>query len=181
MLNAVFLFILFALFTFGSFTVSYFILIPVWQYALVLLLTLILLGLVSVMDKRTELGITYLGKILGLKRFIEVAEKDRLEMMVKDDPTYFYKILPYAYVLNVSDVWSKKFESIAIEQPSWYSGPNTHFNAFIFMHSFNQTLNHMNQVMTSIPQRSGTGGGGFGGGGGGFSGGGFGGGGGGSW
>ncbi|HET6784990.1 MAG TPA: DUF2207 domain-containing protein [Erysipelotrichaceae bacterium] len=181
MLNAVFLFILFALFTFGSFTVSYFILIPVWQYALVLLLTLILLGLVSVMDKRTELGITYLGKILGLKRFIEVAEKDRLEMMVKDDPTYFYKILPYAYVLNVSDVWSKKFESIAIEQPSWYSGPNTHFNTFIFMNSFNHTLSNMNQVMTSIPQRSGTGGGGFGGGGGGFSGGGFGGGGGGSW
>lgn len=181
MTNTVFLFIVFAIYTFGSFMAAYFTSIPIWQYVLVYLLTLILLGLVSVMDKRTELGINYLGRILGLKHFIEVAEKDRLEMLVHDDPSYFYKILPYAYVLNVSDVWSKKFESIAIEQPSWYSGPNVHFNTFIFMNSFNRTLSNMNQVMNSIPQRSGTGGGGFGGGGGGFSGGGFGGGGGGSW
>ena len=179
--NAVFLFIVFALFTFSSYIASYFIRIPIWQFALVYVLTLILIGLVSVMDKRTDLGTSYLGKIIGLKHFIEVAEKDRLEMLVHDDPTYFYKILPYAYVLNVSDVWSKKFESIAIEQPSWYAGPNTHFNTFLFMNSFNRTLSNMNQVMNTIPQRSGSGGGGGGGGGGGFSGGGFGGGGGGSW
>lgn len=181
MTNAVLLFIVFALYTIGIFALAYNIFIPIWQFALVYVLTIILLALVSVMDKRTELGTSYLGKILGLKHFIEVAEKDRLEMLVHDDPTYFYKILPYAYVLNVSDVWSKKFESIAIEQPTWYAGPNTHFNTYLFMHSFNRTLSNMNQVMNSVPQRSGTGGGGFGGGGGGFSGGGFGGGGGGSW
>ncbi len=181
MTNAVFMFIAIMLFVFGSFAGSWALEIPTWQYVFVLLLTFVLVGLVSVMDKRTDLGIEYLGKIIGLKRFIEVAEKDRLEMLVHDDPTYFYKILPYAYVLNVSDVWSKKFESIAIEQPSWYSGPNTHFNTYLFMNSFNRTLSNMNQVMTSIPQKSGSGGGGFGGGGGGFSGGGFGGGGGGSW
>lgn len=181
MTNAVFMFIAFMVFVFATFAGSLSLLIPTWQYVLSLLFTLILVGLVSVMDKRTDLGIDYLGKIIGLKRFIEVAEKDRLEMLVHDDPTYFYKILPYAYVLNVSDVWSKKFESIAIEQPSWYYGPNTHFNTYLFMNSFNRTLSNMNQVMNSVPQRSGSGGGGFGGGGGGFSGGGFGGGGGGSW
>lgn len=181
MTNAVFIFIAFMVFVFATFAGSLALLIPTWQYVLSLLFTLILVGLVSVMDKRTDLGIDYLGKIIGLKRFIEVAEKDRLEMLVHDDPTYFYKILPYAYVLNVSDVWSKKFESIAIEQPSWYYGPNTHFNTYLFMNSFNRTLSNMNQVMNSVPQRSGSGGGGFGGGGGGFSGGGFGGGGGGSW
>ncbi len=181
MSNAVFMFIVTMIFILGSFVASIALLIPTWQYVLSLIFTIILVGLVSVMDKRTDLGIEYLGKIMGLKHFIEVAEKDRLEMLVHDDPTYFYKILPYAYVLNVSDVWSKKFESIAIEQPSWYSGPNTHFNTYLFMNSFNRTLTNMNQVMTSVPQRSGSGGGGFGGGGGGFSGGGFGGGGGGSW
>lgn len=181
MTNAVLLFIVFMIYTLGTFALAFSIQVPVWQYVLVYLLTIVLLVLVSVMDKRTELGSEYLGKILGLKSFIEVAEKDRLEMLVHDDPTYFYKILPYAYVLNVSDVWSKKFESIAIEQPSWYYGPNTHFNTFLFMNSFNRTLSNMNQVMNSVPQKSGSGGGGFGGGGGGFSGGGFGGGGGGGW
>lgn len=180
-LSAIGLFMVGGLYMIATFALAIYFKIPVWTYAFTLILTLIILALVSVMDRRTELGIHYLGKLIGLKRFIETAEKDRLEMMVHDDPTYFYKILPYAYVLNVSDVWSKKFESIAIEQPDWYVGSTPHLNSYLFMRSFSHTLSSMNQVMTSIPQSSGKGGGGFGGGGGGFSGGGFGGGGGGSW
>jgi hypothetical protein len=151
---------------------------PLW--ILVVLLGLLTFNalLISVMDKRTPLGTEYLGRIIGLKRFIEVAEKDKLEMLVKDDPEYFYKILPYAYVLNVSDVWSKKFESIAIPQPSWYVGSNP-MNSYLFMRSLNHTLGNMNRSMTSVPRAKG--GGSIGGGGGGFSGGGFGGGGGGHW
>ena len=138
------------------------------------------IALVAFMDKRTPIGVEYLGKILGLKQFIETAEKDRLEMLVKDDPSYFYKILPYAYVFNVTDIWSRKFESIAIEGPSWYHGGNN-LNTLMFMNRFNHTMNTMNRSMTSVPQSSARGGGSFGGGGGGFSGGGFGGGGGGHW
>lgn len=142
-------------------------------------LTVFNIALVSVMDKRTELGVKYLGKILGLKNFIETAEKDRLEALVHDDPQYFYKILPYAYVLNVTDVWSKKFESIAMENPSWYVGPSR-MNTFLWMNHFNRAMNTFSSSMTSVPQSRGRAGGGFGGGGG-FSGGGFGGGGGGRW
>jgi len=137
--------------------------------------------MVSYMDKRTELGVDYLGKILGLKQFIETAEKDRLEMLVNQDPSYFYKLLPYAYVFNVTDIWSKKFESIAIEGPSWYHGGNNMMTPLFFMNRFNHTMNTMNRSMTSMPQSKGRAGGSFGGGGGGFSGGGFGGGGGGHW
>ena len=180
-ISAIGLFMVGGSYIIATFALAFYLSVPVWLYALALIITLIILGLVSVMDRRTELGIHYLGKLIGLKRFIETAEKDRLEMMVHDDPTYFYKILPYAYVLNVSDEWSKKFESIAIEQPDWYVGTTPHLNSYLFMRSFSHTLSSMNQVMTSIPQSSGKGGGGFGGGGGGFSGGGFGGGGGGSW
>lgn len=180
-LSAIGLFMVGGLYIIATFALAFYFKVPIWTYAFTLFLTLIILALVSIMDRRTELGIHYLGKLIGLKRFIETAEKDRLEMMVHDDPTYFYKILPYAYVLNVSDVWSKKFESIAIEQPDWYVGSTPHLNSYLFMRSFSHTLSSMNQVMTSIPQSSGKGGGGFGGGGGGFSGGGFGGGGGGSW
>lgn len=158
----------------------YFLATPLWMIPLVLAMMGFNIALISVMDRRTPKGIEVLGKIQGLKHFIEVAEKDRLEALVKDDPQYFYRILPYAYVLNVSNVWSKKFESIAIPQASWYVGPHP-LNTYLFMNSLNHTLSSMTQVMSAIPQRGGTGGtGGFGGGGG-FSGGGFGGGGGGHW
>jgi uncharacterized membrane protein YgcG len=153
----------------------------IWKFIALIVIMIFNINIVSVMDKRTKLGADYLGRILGLKHFIDVAEKDRLEMLVNDDPEYFYKILPYAFVLNVSDVWSKKFESIAVPQPSWYaSSTPARFNTFLLMNNLNHTMNTMNRAMTSMPRSRG--GGGFGGGGGGgFSGGGFGGGGGGHW
>ncbi len=151
-----------------------------WKILVLYALIATNIGFTSVMDKRTELGTKYLGHILGLKNFIEAAEKDKLEMLIHDDPSYFYRILPYAYVLNVSDVWSKKFEDIVIQQPDWYSGSNP-LNTYIFVSHLNRTLGSMSRAMTSMPQSSGRGGGSFGGGGGGFSGGGFGGGGGSSW
>jgi uncharacterized membrane protein YgcG len=142
---------------------------------------LISLYFITIMDKRTDKGLALYGKVLGLKKFIELAEKDKLEMIVHDDPEYFYKILPYAYVLNVTDTWAKKFESITIQPPQWYVGPGP-FNHFFFVRSLNSSMHRMTSAMTSLPAaKGGRGGGGFGSGGGGFSGGGFGGGGGGRW
>ncbi len=151
-----------------------------WKILVMFVFIAINIGFTTVMDKRTELGTKYLGHILGLKNFIEAAEKDKLEMLIHDDPSYFYRILPYAYVLNISDVWSKKFETIVVEQPDWYSGPHP-LNTYIFVTHLNRTLGSMSRAMTSVPQSAGRGGGGFSSGGGGFSGGGFGGGGGSSW
>jgi uncharacterized membrane protein YgcG len=142
---------------------------------------LVSLYFVTIMDKRTDKGLELYGKVLGLKNFIELAEKSKLEMLVHDDPEYFYKILPYAYVLNVTDTWAKKFESITIQPPQWYVGPGP-FNHFFFVRSLNSSMHRMTSAMTSLPPaKAGRGGGGFGSGGGGFSGGGFGGGGGGRW
>lgn len=115
------------------------------------------------------------GQLLGLKKFIEVAEKKRLEMLVEENPQYFYEILPYAYILGVSDKWIKQFESILTIKPKWHSGRNFTQN------TFNSFANSMQA--TTVPTLS------NGGitratsshGGGGFAGGGRGGGGGGSW
>lgn len=127
--------------------------------------------------RRTDKGHEYLQRIMGFKKFLETAEKEKLEMLVDENPTYYYDILPYAYVLGVSDKWTKNFESIALEPPQWYGG--TVFDRMMFWHFMNSTYNSAAASMTSAPQSSS--GGSFSGGGGGFAGGGSGGGGGGSW
>ncbi len=129
--------------------------------------------------KRTDEAIDILGKINGFKNFLETAEKDKLEALVDDDPAYFYNILPYAYVLGVSDKWMKKFESIAVEPPQWYYGYYP-YNYIMFSHFMRDTINSASNAMVSMPVQSGSGGS-FSSGGGGFAGGGSGGGGGGSW
>ena len=134
------------------------------------------------MKRRTKRGAVLLGKILGFKEFIRVAEVDRIKKLVEQNPSYFYDILPYAYVLGLSKKWAKKFENIAIEPPTWYTGSymNRPFTTLILLNSLDNATRVMSDNIV-IPTSSGSGGGGFSGGGGGFSGGGMGGGGGGGW
>ncbi len=148
--------------------------------------SLISLFFATIMKKRTQHMNEWYSEILGLKQFIEYAEKERLEMLVNENPSYFFNIMPYAYVLGVSDKWAKNFENIAIEAPQWYSGNAYNggmFNTYMFMHMMNNSMHSVQQNLSVPPAPKGTSGGGSGwSGGGGFSsGGGIGGGGGGSW
>ncbi len=131
----------------------------------------------------TEQGVLWAGRIMGLKNFIQTVELDKLKMMVNENPQYFYNILPYAYVLGVTDKWSKQFENIAIEPPSWYYGYG--YGTFSSIYFTSMLMSSMMYTQAAMIARPNNNSGGFGGGGGfsggGFSGGGFGGGGGGSW
>ena len=127
------------------------------------------------LQKRTEFGKDIIGKIYGFKNFLETAEKEKLETLVSENPTYFYDILPYTYVLGVSKKWISKFESISIEPPSWYDYGHTTYNVSMMDTFMNKTFVSAASTLNSSPSSSG------GSGGGGSSGGGSGGGGGGSW
>ena len=124
------------------------------------------------LPKRTPYGNAMLGKLRGFKNFLETAEKDKLEAMVFENPTYFYDILPYTYVLGVSDKWIKKFETIAMVAPSWYDSPSA-FDMNSFSSFMDHTMTSAQTAMTSSPSSSsggssggGSSGGGSGGGGG---------------
>lgn len=75
------------------------------------------------------------GKLLGLREFIETAEKDRLQMLVEKDPEYFYKVLPYAMIFDMTDKWTKVFDKYQIEVPQTdyctsfrsHTGSSSHF------------------------------------------------------
>ena len=140
--------------------------------------------LVTLMKRRTKYGTEVLGRILGFKTFLKTAEKEKLETLVNQDPEYFYNILPYAYVLGVSDKWIKNFETISLMPPEWYVGNDSYYDYHAFSNTYNYLMRTSANAMTSRPSSSDSyssfSGGSFSGGGG-FSGGGSGGGGGSSW
>ncbi|MGE5297890.1 MAG: DUF2207 domain-containing protein [Acidobacteriaceae bacterium] len=157
-----------------------------WTWPVAIGLTFIVVLIVGYfMPKKTQKGADTKQLILGLKEYLSVAEKDRLDFHndPAKDPKVFEKLLPYAIALGVSEQWAKKFEGLFTAQPSWYSDPSASvFNPLLFnmsMMSFGRGFNTM--VIQNNPRANVAGGGGSGFGGGGFSGGGFGGGGGGSW
>ncbi|WP_417767532.1 DUF2207 domain-containing protein [Stappia sp.] len=137
----------------------------------------------------TALGRTVMDEIEGLKMYLEVAEKDRMNMKgaPRMSPSHFETLLPYAVALDVEKPWSKAFETWLLTAagaaaatayaPAWYSGRA--FDSHDVSGSLGDTLGAMSGTFTSslpAPKSSSSGGGG-----GGFSGGGGGGGGGGGW
>lgn len=126
-------------------------------------------------SKRTKAGNQVYGQILGFKEFIKKAELDRLKMLVEENPSYYYDIMPYAYVLGLSDQWIENFETMHMPEPDWYSGRDPFGDAVFY--SMVRSAN----ACATAPEASsgGSSGGGFSGDG--FSGGGSGGGGGGAW
>lgn len=123
--------------------------------------------------KKNKLGQLIMSQLLGLKHFLDVAEKHRLKKLAADNPSYFFDILPFAYILDVSDKWIEKFQNIMDKNPDWYVGNNFNKNKF---KTLTESLNK-----TTIPTRENGGIKTSSSGGGGFCGGGHGGGGGGSW
>jgi uncharacterized membrane protein YgcG len=130
------------------------------------------------MPAHTEQGTRALEGALGFEDFLSHVEADRFNRTIKT-PEMFEKFLPFAMALGVEKNWSKAFQGIYTQPPSWYQGgygPN--FYPIIFVNDLNLMSTQASSVMASAPRSSG--GSGFGGGdGGGSSGGGFGGGGGG--
>lgn len=113
-------------------------------------------GMAYCMDhlpERTAYGNKMLGKIKGFREYLKIVEKDKLEAMVMENPEYFYNILPYTYVLGLSDRWVKKFESITIQAPSWYNG-NTFFDMAVFGAFMSSTMKSVQTEMTSSPSDS---------------------------
>lgn len=67
------------------------------------------------MKRRTKKSAMLLGKILGFREFIRSAELDRIQRLVEENPSYYYHVLPYAYVFGLTDKWAKNFEKIPLE------------------------------------------------------------------
>jgi len=129
----------------------------------------------SALSRRGEY-VKELGDILGFKDFIIYTEEDKIKFMLEENPQLYYKVLPYAQVLGVTNEWEEKFANILIPAPAWCSGANISMFDYMLL---NRCMTRAMATAMKPPQnstggRSG-GGGSFGSfGGGGFGGGGFG-------
>ena len=65
--------------------------------------------------KRTAFGKEMLGKITGFKNFLESVEKEKMEELILENPAYYYEILPYVYVLDISNKWITGLEMMVMD------------------------------------------------------------------
>jgi uncharacterized membrane protein len=132
----------------------------------------------------TERGRRLMDKLEGFKSYLEVAEKDELNLRNPPEktPELFERYLPFALALGVEQAWAEKFAGVfarleasgsASYHPAWYHG---HFNPHAigsFTSGVGASLTSaISSASTPPGSSSGSGGGGFSGGGGGGGGGG---------
>jgi uncharacterized membrane protein YgcG len=145
--------------------------------AITLGITCVILMIFNVyMVKKNSSGNQMLSELKGFRKFIKVAEENKLKMLLQDDPGYFENTMGFALAFGMFEKWAKKFEALHLPPPQWYSSPS--YNTLTmhnFSKSFSSSMAMARSNMVSTPSSSG------GSSGGGSSGGGFGGGGGGSW
>lgn len=154
------------------------------------LLSIIALNLVfyHLLKAPTLAGRKLLDRIEGLHLYLDVAEKDELQLKHPPEktPQLFERLLPYAMALDLEQRWAERFAAVFARlsaerqgySPSWYRG--SHFSGHdlgSFAGSLGGAMSSAISSSSSAPGSSSGGGGG----GGGSSGGGGGGGGGGGW
>lgn len=85
-----------------------------------------------IMGAPTPLGARMMDGIDGLRQYLTLAEKDRMNMAGAPEmsPQHFETLLPYAVALGVEKPWTRTFETwlaaaaagAAAYAPAWYSG-----------------------------------------------------------
>ncbi|MCD2172927.1 DUF2207 domain-containing protein [Rhizobium sp. C4] len=136
-----------------------------------------------IMGAPTALGAKMMDGIDGLRQYLTLAEKDRMNMAgaPQMSPQHFEKLLPYAVALGVEKPWTETFDKwLAAAQmddyhPGWYSGSN--YGGFAgsvggFSHSMASTIQSTLPAPAPSSSSGGSSGGGSSGGGGGGGGGG---------
>ncbi len=91
----------------------------VWAFIAIMLSAIIVAFIGYHMPAKTKKGALVKEHILGLKDYLQIAEKNRLDFhhAPERSPELFEKLLPYAMVLGVSAAWAKEFEGMQRAAP----------------------------------------------------------------
>ena len=150
--------------------------------AVIILMVITTVFFAAIMKRPTLRGRKLLDEVIGFKDYLEVAEKDELNLRNPPEktPALFETYLPYALALGVEQLWAEKFAAVlaavrqtdgSTYQPAWYNGS---LNTMNLSSATSQLSSSLNTAISSsvTPPGSSSGGGGFSGGGGGGGGGG---------
>ena len=89
---------------------------------------MVVVNIINMMSNRSFYGTKMLNKINAYKNYLVNFEDVDKEL---DKNEYcFYDVLPYTFVLGISDKWYYKFKNRRIEKVSWYKNDNYSLSQF---------------------------------------------------
>ncbi len=93
--------------------------------------------------RRTRPGSDMLARLRSLRRFLSSAEPKQLRRLLRQDPQYYYQMLPFAEALGIGKAFSARFGSIRLEPCAWYRAETVPSTAPAFYAQFHDVLRAM--------------------------------------
>ena len=91
-----------------------------WLSAVLLILFQFLAGFAgSLGGKRTEPGQQALEQLLGLRRYMCTVPKSELQQVLKQNPSYFHDMAPYALAMNADAAFARRFGRLRLPECTW--------------------------------------------------------------
>ena len=153
-------------------------------FAAIVAMLVVLITFAIIMKKPTGLGRRLLDEVAGFREYLDIAEKDELNLRNPPEktPELFERYLPFALAMGVEQRWAERFADVLARAqeagssgyaPHWYNGNWNSFDLKTATSGLSDGLGSaISSSVTPPGSSSGSGGGGFSGGGGGGGGGG---------
>ena len=72
-------------------------------------------------EKRTKTGRDYLGQVLSLRKYLLTVSQEELRLRLRQDPMYYYRLLPWAKALGLGRDFSHRFGRLRMEAADWFN------------------------------------------------------------
>ena len=81
-----------------------------------------------------------LGRIESFYKFLRNPKKEKLNELIKNDPNYLYKMIPYLVSFNLIEKYNKKYIENSMNLPTWYEGNygDDEFNVNLIVNEFSR-------------------------------------------
>ena len=89
---------------------------------------LVIITITRMMNDRSFYGTRMLNKINAYKEYL--INFDDVDKELKNNKYCFYEVLPYTFVLGVSDKWYQKFKDCKMVKPKWYDSDEFNLEEF---------------------------------------------------
>lgn len=87
-------------------------------YIIGIISMMVIISITNMMGNRTFYGTKMYNKINAYKNFL--ISFDEVDKELDKNPSCFFEVLPYTFVLGISDRWFDKFKNRIVKKPSWY-------------------------------------------------------------
>lgn len=102
--------------------------------------------------KRTELGQQALEQILGLRRHMRKVSKKELQQILKQNPSYFYQLAPYALAMDRDRVFARRFARLRLSECTYLvSGMRGQMTAAEWAKLLRTTVQTLDQRADRLP------------------------------